>query len=76
MEEQEPLTGAAPTLTVTDRRAEVLHALVHWKVKVALEVRRSVWPLPERVPALDQLPLGAVQDVALVDDQESVERPL
>ena len=76
MEEQEPLTGAAPTLTVTDRRAEVLHAFAHWNVKVALEVKRSVWPLPDREPELDQLPLGAVQDVALVEPHDRVERPL
>lgn len=76
MEEQEPLTGAAPTLTVTERRAEVLHAFAHWKVKVAVEVRRSVWPLPESEPALDQLPLGAEQLVALEELHDRVERPL
>lgn len=66
MEEQTPSTGRPPTETVTDLRAEVLHAFAHWKVKVVLLVRRSVWPLPESVPELDQLPLGAVQLVALV----------
>jgi hypothetical protein len=34
-----------------------------------------VKPLPEREPAFDQLPLGAVQLVALEEAQVSVERP-
>ncbi len=49
---------------------------MHWKVKVAAAVSGSVRPLPERVPELDQLPLGAEQLEALVEDHESVGRPL
>ncbi len=62
-------------MTVTDRRAEVCPLPVHWKVKVEVCVRASVNPLPESVPALDQLPLGAVQDVALDEPHVSVARP-
>ena len=73
---QAPLTGAALTATFTDCRGQVCPFPVHWKVKVEFEVRGLVKPLPESVPEFDQFPLGAVQLVALVEPQVSVERPL
>ena len=75
MEAQAPFTGAAFTFTVTDARGEVPPGPVHWKVKVVAEVRGLVRPLPERVPELLQGP-PAVQEVAFVEDQVRVERPL
>ena len=45
-------------------------------MKVVLEVKGSVNPLPESVPPFDQLPLGAEQLVALVELQVRVGRPL
>lgn len=75
MEAQEPLTTGAVTFTVTEARGEVPPGPVHWKVKVVAEVSGLVRPLPERVPELLQGP-PAVQEVALVEDQVRVERPL
>ena len=67
--------AGAPTVTVTDCNAEVPPGPVHWKVKVVLEVRGLVRPLPESVPELDQGP-PAVQLVAPVEPQVRVGRPL
>lgn len=67
--------AAAPTDTVTDCSAEVPPGPVHWKVKVVFEVSGSVRPLPESVPELLHGP-PAVQEVALVEDQVRVARPL
>jgi hypothetical protein len=69
------LFTGAPTVTVTDCNAEVPPGPVHWKVKVVLEVRGFVRPLPESVPELDQGP-PAVQLVAPVEPQVRVGRPL
>lgn len=65
---------AALTSTVTEESGEVPPGPVHWKVKVVFEVREPVRPLPESVPELDQFPLGAVQLVALAEDQVRVGR--
>ena len=65
---------AGVTVTITDCRVEVPPAPVHWKVKVVFVVSGSVKPLPERVPAFDQFPLG-VQLVALVELHVSVDWP-
>lgn len=73
--EQEPLTGAVPTVTVTDCKADVPPGPVHWKVNVVLVVRGLLQPLPESVPELDQGPL-AVQLVAFEELQVSVDCPL
>ena len=67
--------AGAPTVTVTDCSAEVPPGPVHWKVKVVLEVRGLVRPLPESVLELDQGP-PAVQLVAPVELQVRVARPL
>ena len=76
VEAQTPFTGAEPTVTVTDCRAEVWPLPEHWKVKVVFAVKGSVRPLPESVPLLVQLPDGAVQEVAFVELQERSGRPL
>ena len=44
-------------------------------MKVVFAESASVSPLPLVVPAGDQLPLGALHDVAFVDDHVSVARP-
>ena len=75
MEAQAPFTTWAVTFTVTEARGEVPPGPVHWNVKVVAEVRGSVRPEPERVPELLQGP-PAVQEVAFVEDQVRVERPL
>lgn len=72
--EHVPLIGAG-TVTVTDSTGVVPPGPVHWKVKVVLEVKGLVNPLPESVPALDHGP-PAVQLVALVELQVRVELPL
>ena len=67
MAEQEPFTGAEPTITVTDCIGEVCAFPLHWKVKVVLEVRGAVNPLPfNGDEAFDHGP-PAVQLVALVE---------
>ena len=66
---------AAVTVTVTDWSGEVPPGPVHWKVKSVSEVRGLVSPLPESVPPLLHGP-PAVQEVALVELQVRVERPL
>lgn len=63
--------GAA-IFTVTDCKGDVPPGPVHWNVKVVLVVRGFVRPLPESVPELVHGP-PAVQDVAFVDDQVSVD---
>jgi len=71
VEEQTPATGAAPTDTVTDCRAEVWPLPEHWKVKVVFAVKGSVRPFPDSVPLLVQGP-PAVQLVAFVEPQVRV----
>ena len=74
-----PLTGVAPTPTVTDCCAVVCPFPVHWKVKVLVAVSALERPLPERVPSYVQGEPGepvAVQLAAFVELQVRVVRPL
>lgn len=72
--EAERVTVGVATVTVTDCKGDVPPGPVHWNVNVVGPPIGFVRPLPESVPELVHGP-PAVQEVAFVDDQVSVDCP-